>query len=206
MDIDKIEKSLDAIEDGSEMMTSNANIEMLKADEVEVEEVIPETVENNPVINEYLNSDFGSYQEQEIKKMMAAAAIASGSEATPEEVASQADTSAVSIKTAYKVSTGQLDITRSTDVLIDQAAARLNTFIQEKLDMNRIGEAVVDAVAYVYPPVKLLKPYVRVVMKKVEPVVRKAITTGIKTVATYAKKTVRTISAKVKNLAKALLA
>lgn len=206
MDYDKMEQDAQIIEDGSAMMTSDSNSKLQEVAESEMEENNTKIDENNPAINEFLNSDFGSHQEQVIKKMMAAAAIASGTEAPPEEVASQADASAVSIKTAYKVSTGELDITESTDVLIDHAAARLDTFIQKNLDMNFIGEKVVDVVAMAYPPVAQLKPYVKVVLKKVEPVVRKAITTGIKTVATYAKKTVRSISSKVKNLAKALLA
>ena len=206
MDYDKMEQYAQIIEEGSAMMTSDSNTKLYEEVESEVEETVTEKSENNPVINEFLNSDFGSHQEQVIKKMMAAAAIASGTEASPEEVASQADASAVNIKTAYKVSTGELDITESAEVLIDHAAARLDTFIQENLNMDFIGEKVVDIVAMAYPPVKQLKPYVKVVLKKVEPVVRKAITTGIKTVATYAKKTVRSISSKVKNLAKALLA
>ena len=206
MDYDKIEKNAETIEQVSAILASDSNAEMFGVEELEVEEINVEKGENNPALNEFLNSDFGSHQEQVIKKMMAAAAIASGTEVSPEKVASQADASAVSIKTAYKVSTGELDVTESAEVLIDHAAARLDTFVQEKLDMNFIGEAVVDAVTLAYPPAALLKPYVKAVLKKVEPVVRKAISTGIKTVANYAKKTVRTISSKVKNLAKALLA
>ena len=206
MDYDKIEKNAETIEQVSAILASDSNAEMYGVDELEVEEINAEKGENNTALNEFLNSDFGSHEEQIIKKMMAAAAIASGSEASPEEVASQADASAVSIKTAYKVSTGELDVTESAEVLIDYGAARLDTFIQEKLNMNFIGEVVVDAVALAYPPAAQLKPYVKVVLKKVEPVVKKAISAGIKTVANYAKKTVRTISSTVKSLAKALLA
>lgn len=206
MDYEKIEQNAQTIDQVSAMMTSDSNAKMYEVEEFEAEEMLTAEGENNPAINKFLNSDFGSEQEQVIKKMMAAAAIVSGTEASPEEVASQADASAVSIKTAYKVSTGELDVTESAEVLIDYAASRLNTFVQEKLDVNFIGEVVVDAVALAYPPAAQLKPYVKAVLKKVEPVVRKAITTGIKTVANYAKKTVRTISSTVKNLAKALLA
>ena len=146
MDYDKIEKNAQTIEQVSAILASDSTAEMYGVDELEVEEINVEKGENNPALNEFLNSDFGSHQEQAIKKMMAAAAIASGTEASSEEVASQADASAVSIKTAYKVSTGELDVTESAEVLIDYAAARLDTFVQEKLDMNFIGEAVVDAV------------------------------------------------------------
>ncbi len=202
MDYEKIEQSIEAIEEVSTMMTSVSNEEMYEVEEV----VSVEENENNPALNEFLNSDFGSHQEQVIKKMMAAAAIASGSEVSPEEVASKADASATSIKTAYKVSTGELDVTESAEIIIDQAAARLDTFIQKKLDMDFIGEKVVDVIGLVYPPARQLKPYVKAVLKKVEPIVRKAITTGINTVATYAKKTVKSVSSKIKNLAKKLLA
>ena len=211
MDYDKMDEDALIIEEINAMMPVDSNTELyegaaLEVEKIEAEEINIEVDETNPAISEYLNSDFGSHQEQKIKKMMAAAAIASGTEGSPEEVASQADASAVNIKTAYKVSTGELDVTESAEVLIDSAAARLDTFIQENLDMNFIGETVVDAVAIAYPPAAQLKPYVKAVLKKVEPVVRKAISAGIKTVANYAKKTVRTISSKVKNLAKALLA
>ena len=211
MDYEKMEEDALIIEEINAMMTVDSNTELYEgavkaAEEIEVEELNTERAEKNPAINDFLNSDYGSHEEQVIKKMMAAAAIASGSESSPEEVASQADASAVSIKTAYKVSTGELDVTESAEVLIDHAAARLDTFVQEKLDMNFIGDVVVDAVAAAYPPAAQLRPYVKVVLKKVEPVVRKAISAGIKTVANYAKKTVRTISSTVKNLAKALLA
>ena len=206
MDYDKIEKNAETIEQVSAILASDSNAEMYGVEEFDAEEILTAEGENNPTLNDFLNSDFGSHEEQVIKKMMAAAAIASGSEASPEEVASQADASAISIKTAYKVSTGELDVTESAEVLIDHAAARLDTFVQEKLDMNSIGDVVVDAVAAAYPPAAQLRPYVKVVLKKVEPVVRKAITTGIRTVATYAKNTVRSISSKIKNLAKSLLA
>lgn len=211
MDYEKMEQNAEIINEVGTMMTSESNTELydgevMEAEGIEVEELSAEGSEKNPAINDFLNSDFGSHEEQVIKKMMAAAAIASGSEEAPEEVASQADASAVSIKTAYKVSTGELDITESTEVLIDQAAARLNTFIQEKLDMDWIGDKVVDVVALAYPPAVQLKPYVKAVLKKAEPVVRKAITAGIKTVATYTKKAVRSVSTKVKNFAKALFA
>lgn len=206
MDYDKIAKNAETIEQGSAILASDSNANMYREEEFETEEMLTAEGENNPAINEFLNSDFGSHQEQVIKKMMAAAAIASGTEVSPEEVASQADASAVSIKTAYKVSTGELDVTESAEVLIDHAAARLDTFVQDNLDMNFIGEAIVDALALAYPPATQLRPYVKVVLKKVEPIVRKAITTGIKTAATYAKQTVRTISSKIKNLAKSLLA
>lgn len=211
MDYEKMEQDAEIMEETGAMMTSDSNTELyegevMETEEIGVEELSVEGAEKNPAINDFLNSEYGSHEEQVIKKMMAAAAIASGSEAAPEEVASQADASAVSIKTAYKVSTGEIDITESTDVLIDQAAARLDTFIQENLDMDWIGETIVDVVAMAYPPAKQLKPYVKAVLKKAEPVVRKAISIGIKTVATYAKRTVKSISTKVKNLAKALLA
>lgn len=206
MDYDKIAKNAETIEQGSAILASDSNTKLYVVEEFETEEMLTAEGENNPAINEFLNSDFGSHQEQVIKKMMAAAAIASGTEVSPEEVASQADASAVSIKTAYKVSTGELDVTESAEVLIDHAAARLDTFVQDNLDMNFIGEAIVDALALAYPPATQLRPYVKVVLKKVEPIVRKAITIGIKTAATYAKQTVRTISSKIKNLAKSLLA
>lgn len=206
MDYDKIEQDAQIIAETSAMMISDSNMELYEAEEIEVQEINKEGIEKNPAIDDYLNTDFGSHQEQVIKKMMAAAAIASGSEASPEYIASQADASVVSIKTAYKVSTGELDITESTEVLIDQAAARLNTFIQKKLDMELVGEKLVDVVAIAYPPAAQLKPYVKAVLKRTEPIVRKAITTGIDTVATYTKKAVKSISTKVKNFTKALFA
>ncbi|MDE6551795.1 MAG: hypothetical protein K2K98_02365 [Muribaculaceae bacterium] len=211
MDYEKMEEDALIIEEIGSMMTTDSNTELYKgevmeSEDIEVEELNAEGAEKNPAVNDFLNSDYGSHEEQVIKKMMAAAAIAYGSEDSPEEVASQADASAVSIKTAYKVSTGEIDITESTEILIDQAAARLDTFIQKKLDMEWVGEKIVDVVTTAYPPVAQLKPYVKAVMKRAEPMVRKAITTGIKAVASYAKTTVKTISSKVKNLAKALLA
>lgn len=214
MDYEKMEQDAEIIEEFSAMRTSDSNTELyeeavLEAEKIEAEEINVEIDEQNHAINDYLNSDYGSEQEQVIKKMMAAAAIASSeleSNASPEEVASQADASAISIKTAYKVSTGELDVTESTEVLIDQAAARLDTFIQKKLDVEWVGEKIVDVVAMAYPPAAQLKPYVKAVLKKTEPIVRKAISTGIKTVATYTKKAVKSISAKVKNFAKAIFA
>lgn len=212
MDYEKMEQDAEIIDEVGAIMTSDSNTELyerevMEEEEIGVEELSAKGAEKNPAINDFLNSEYGSHEEQVIKKMMAAAAIASGTEATSEEVASQADASAVSIKTAYKVSTGEIDITESTDVLIDQAAARLDTFIQKNMDMDFIADRLVDVVALLaYPPAAQLRPYVKIVLKKVEPVVRKAITVGIKTVASYAKKTVRTISTKIKNNVKALFA
>ena len=211
MDYEKMEEDALIIEEINSMMTFDSNTELSEeaitvAEKIEAEELNADGAEKNPAINDFFNSDYGSHEEQAIKKIMAASTIASGSKYTPEEVALQADTSAVSIKTAYKVSAGQLDITESTEVLIDQAAARLDTLIQKKLDMNWVGEKVVDVVSMVYPPARVLEPYVKSVLKKTEPVVRKVITTGIKTIATSAKKAVKSVSATVKNIAKFLFA
>ena len=203
MDYEKINEYAEIINEGNNAIALELSRETFEL-EISTAEGIAndEAGEKNPAINDFLNSDFGSEEEQVIKKMMAAAAIASGSEAAPEEVASQADATAVSIKTAYKVSTGELDITESIEILIDQAAARLDTFIQQHIDMDMIGEKLVDVVSLTYPPAQHLKHYVKVVLKKVEPVVRKAITQGINTAASYAKKAVRTVSNKIKNFAK----
>ncbi len=211
MDYEKMDEDALIIEEINAMMTVDATTELyegevMEAEVMDVKELNAEESDKNPAINDFLNSDYGSQEEQVIKKMMAASAIASDSEVTPEEVASQADASAVSIKTAYKVSAGQLDITESTEVLIDQAAVRLDTLIQKKLDMNWVGEKVVDVVAMAYPPAVVLKPYVKSILKKTEPIVRKVINNGIKTIATATKRVVRSVSTTVKNIAKLFFA
>ena len=201
MDYDKIEQYSETIEECNKLMTSNSNAEIEP-----MEEVINGNNEHNPAVDKHLNSDFGSWPEQELKKILAAAAIASNDEGSPDTIAARADASAVSIKAAYKVSTGELDITDSAEVLMDQATARLNAFIQDKLDMDFIGDKIVDMVACSFPPANTLRPYVKVVLKKVEPVVRKVIHSGIKAMANHAKQTVRNISTTVKKLTKTLFA
>ena len=188
MDYEKIDERLKAFEE------STTQIESIQESQFEIApDEIKASGEPSKTATEFLESKFGSEKEKDYKRIMALSAVAAGMEASPEEIASAVDEAAARTKTAYKVETGELDITQVAEVVIDHAAARLNAFIQSKLNMERIAETVSNVVAYVFPPARVAKTFIKATVMKVEPVVRKCITAGINLVANCAKKAVRGI-------------
>lgn len=167
-----------------------------------------EPTEDNKTIKEYLDSEMGSEQETETKKLMALTSILSGDERSPMEIAADVDMGVTYTKAAYKVGTGELDVLEATDIVIDKAATRLNAFLQQTLNPEIVGEVVGEAVAFAFPPARFVKPVIKAVVKRCVPEVRRAISYGVKTVANAAKSVVRGsatwLSNKVKKLAQSL--
>lgn len=200
MDYEKIELAI------SKLDNSCCNISSVDNALVEVshEEMTYEE-ESSKLISEFLDSQFGSPEELEMKKLMVVAAVAAGDESNPVDLASNVDASAVYSKTSYKVSAGDLDIIEATDIIIDHGVARLDSIIQTNLDMDIAGEIISETIASAFPPAKAAKPFIKVIIKKAEPLVRKCITEGLRSVASYAKQTVRNVTSQLKSFAKSLI-
>lgn len=200
MDFEKIDQAVTILEENC------ANISSVEEATIEIEsESFNYEEESYISIKDFLESQLGSHEELEMKKLIALSAVASGSNSSPTELATEADASAVSAKVAYKTDTGDLDIIEATDILIDHGAIRLNTIIQSNLNMVIAGEFISETIALAYPPAKAVKPFIKALVIKAEPIVRKTIETGIKEISTLAKQTVRNFSTQIKNYAKSLL-
>lgn len=201
MDYEKIETAIALLDENSSKMSSQSEAQL----DIDFEELAYDDNDSSDSIQSFLESQFGSDEELEMKKIMALTAVAAGSDSSASEIASQADASAVYAKVAYKVNTGELDVIEATEVIIDHGAARLNTLMQENLDMEMTGELIADTIAVAYPPAKVAKPFIKAIVKKAEPMVRKVICSGIKQISTYAKEAVRSVAYGLKNFAKSLL-
>ena len=200
MDEEKIYDNLNGIEKNIVDISSLTELTLATPD---VEKIDGE--DYYATMKTFLDSQLGSREDLEMKKLMALSAIAAGAEASVEELASQVDSGAVSAKTAYKVSTGELDIIEATDVIIDCGEARLNTFIQSNLDIDVAGEAISACICCAFPKAKVAKPFIKAIVRMAEPAVRSCISAGLKTVAGYAKQAVRSVVSGIKSFAKSLL-
>lgn len=200
MDYEKIFEEITKLDQTGSELTSLTNTSL----ELEPVELVEE-VEPSPTVEAFLESPMDSPEDLEMKKLMAISAVASGSEESPEQIASEVDAAAVNAKSSYKVSTGELDVIEASEIIIDKGAARLNAFIQSELDMEVAGEFISEAVTMAFPPARRVKPYIKAIIQKAEPAVRKIVEVGIKSVASYAKSTVRKVATGIKEYAKSLL-
>lgn len=179
------------------------DIDSMEYTEFATVEEVPST--ENKTIKEYLDSEMGSHKEVETKKLMALASVMSGDDRSAIQIAADVDAGVTATKVAYKVGTGELDVLEATDIIIDKSATKLNAFLQHTLNAEVIGEVAGEAVALVFPPAQFVKPYVKAVVKRCVPVVKTAISYGIKSLATKAKSVVRSganwVTRKVKKLA-----
>ena len=152
---------------------------------------VEESSKENKTIKEYLDSEMGSPEEGETKKLMALASVMNGDDRGAMEIAADIDEGVTSTKVAYKVGTGELDTLEAFDILVDKGTERLNAFLDVVLEPERTSEVVSEIVASVFPPARYVKPYIKEVVRHSVPVVRQAINYGVNKVAEKAKSLVR---------------
>ena len=152
---------------------------------------VEESSEENKTIKEYLDSEMGSPEEVETKKLMALASVMSGDDRSAMEIAADIDEGVTFTKVAYKVGTGELDTLEAFDILVDKAAARLKAFVDVVLEPERASEVVSKTIVSVFPRARFAQPYIKEVVRRSAPVVRQAINYGIDKVADKAKSVVR---------------
>lgn len=171
------------------------------------------------IVDVALDSDFNSPSELVVKKAMSAAIIIAKQKGLlPEDIldsvdsngaAMVADEGFVRVKTAYKVSSGLIDIYEASDLLIDNVTSRTlaiaDIFVEKGVDtvISKIGFAIATAYPPLVPLVFVINSYQSTITSKAQQYVKKGISrlnmmakSAIRTVGNLAK---RTIISKLKN-------
>lgn len=150
-----------------------------------------------------LDSDFNSPSELVVKKAMSAAIIIAKQKGLlPEDIldsvdsngaAMVADEGFVRVKTAYKVSTGFIDIYEASDLLIDNVTSRTlaiaDILVEKGVDtvISKIGFAIAAAYPPLVPLVFVINSYQSTITSKDQQYVKK----GIARLNIMAKSTIR---------------
>lgn len=165
-------------------------------------------------MQEFLDAALIGDKDTAMKKLFAAGIVMANdagvlpfelSDDSPEGIASMVDDGLTRAKTAYKVAIGEITLEEVTDTLIDSAAARAMTVVDQVLDNPETSvETLCDAISVAYPPVaeavQFAKPLIKQVATKVAPKVKELVHTGINRVSQYAKEAARPIIAKAREI------
>ena len=165
------------------------------------------------IFDEALKTEFHSEEELKAKKVLSAAmVIAKKKNILPEEisnnlppvtVASIADETVNKNKVAYKVGNNQIDVYEAADKMIDYATARMlavsDKVVKQGVDfaINKIGVAVASVCPNALPVVATIKYFQPWITEKTQ----KAVKSGIKSLNTWAKKSLKKIGEKVSEFA-----
>ena len=169
------------------------------------------SLQDAPMMQEYMELPFNHPKEKAMKKLFAAA-VALGTNTdvlpfslqdnSPVAIASAVDEGLTRIKTAAQTAIGNLDVIEATDILIDNAAARTRVILEKVVEkgMPLALQSIQIAVIRAFPPAKILAPIVQHAEKYVTPVAKQMVKKGIHTIATAAKVAIRTVVASAKKV------
>lgn len=170
------------------------------------------------ILNRYLDSDFGSQQDSDMKKIFSAAvAVASDKGVLPfgipdkngNTIASLVDLGLNRTKALFWEGSGRKDPVEIADALIDYEAARLTAVVDQVLGTEAgkelVAEAVADAIIALFPQMASSKPVIKSVVKHCAEPVRRVINNAIPKLAQAAKDSVRQIFATAKQSVRQLL-
>jgi hypothetical protein len=161
-------------------------------------------------MEEYFTDELDSVTDDDIKKVIAAAAIIkqklSGQDNfSSEEIAHIADAGVSAAKVAYKVGTGKLDPTSAADYLVEKATARVVTIVDKSCEVlcEKAGEQIGKAIGSIFglQGAMLGAAIGGKVGKYAGKAVEEYIVPGIKKVASCAKKILHTAWEGVKSVA-----
>ena len=167
-----------------------------------VDEIGLEESESQPMqcMQDFLDAEINGDKDSAMKKLFAAGiALANDSgvlpltDNSPEMISTIADDTLTRAKVAYQVAKGDIQIEDVTDMLIDNAAARVMAVAEVVVEkgLPLVVERVCDAVSVVFPPLaeaaQLAKPILKHVAIRVAPKVKEVVKKGISVVASVAK-------------------
>lgn len=165
-------------------------------------------------MQEFLDASLVGDKDTAMKKLFAAGVVLANDagvlpfelpDDSPAGIASMVDDGLTRAKTAYKVATGEITLEEVADTLIDSAAARAMSVVDQVLDNPETSvETLCDAVSVAYPPVaeavQFAKPLIKQVATKVAPKVKELVHIGINRVSQFAKEAARPIIAKAREI------
>lgn len=160
------------------------------------------------VMQEFMELPVNDPKEKALKKVIAAAMVtAADKDLLPfpvpkkaSSIASVVDEGLTYVKVAYKMEQGEINPVEATDTIINHGIARAVSVVKKVASkvvdkvVPVVADAVVDVVSTVFPPVQLVKPFVRKVVPYVSHAVKAAVHAGIQTLAEKTKPVVETIA------------
>lgn len=187
-----------------------------------------EATDNNDggsdAIQEVLEAGNGSKKSQNLKKLLAAAAIAKelaqgkGANVDPESVAANVDAGTSKVHAAYDTQTGRKSADQAIEELLDRGAVYAVQISEKAIDtiaekahavadivvekgLDKVVDVTINAIATKFPTVRKAAPYVKAVVNMAKPVIKKVVHTGIDILANVAKKAMKVAVGKAKTLA-----
>jgi hypothetical protein len=172
------------------------------ADEI----VDAEVVQESPVMQDYIDGPLTG--NTAAKKLMAAAITIAKEKKyislpekydNPQSIGSIADKAVETIKIAHDVATGNLRADRAADYIAKKTAAFAKTAVGRLINRGAaiVGHAVTTAIAAVFPPIEIVRPFIvqgaKFVGQKVKDVVAKGIDKIAETVKPIVRKAVETV-------------
>lgn len=182
-----------------------------------------ESIGGSDKITEVLEAGSGSKQSSNLKKILAAAAIAKeqaqGTAASIDATALAAniDNAATRVHAAYDVATGKKTAEEAVENILDRAAVYVVHISEEAIDkltgtsktlanvvvdkgLDRVVDIIGNAIAKKFPPARLAIPIVKTVVNAAKPAIRKVLHTGIDVLAGTAKTTIKSTISQAKSV------
>ena len=169
-----------------------------------------ETITESPVMQDYLDGPLTG--NTVAKKLMAAAlglAVDKGyvplpeKYANPQAIATIADKAVETIKIAHDVASGNLRADKAADFVTKKAAAVAKTVADRVIDQGAevAAHTVTNAIASVFPPITIVRPWIVMGSKFVAQKVKKLVAKGIDKIAEVTKPIVKSAVEKVQKVA-----
>lgn len=154
-------------------------------------------IKDNGFIDDFLQSNNGSEEELKFKQKFVRELVLARRTGKlpfnlpkdPLELASIVDEAANRIKTSHQVSVEELYPEEAVNELIDRGAARLCTVCDKLIDKHTdtVVKVGMDIITKIYPPAKVLEPYVQVIAHSSKPIIKATIHNGINQIANFSK-------------------
>lgn len=183
-----------------------------------------DNVGGSDVIQEVLDTGNGSKKSQNLKKLLAAAAIAKefaegkGAKVDPVSIAANVDSGTSKVHAAYDTQAGKKTVDQAFEDLLDRSAVYVVHIAEKAIDtlavrahtladvvvekgLDKVVDVTINAIATKFPTVRSAAPYVKNVVNMAKPTIKKVVHAGINTMAYAAKKTMKVTVKRAKTVA-----
>lgn len=154
--------------------------------------ILPEEGEGGKV-GEFIQKCFESGNVDSLKKyLIVAKSIANKNGGIIQpigQVVSSIDDAVEILKAAYDVATGRVDAHVAADRIVDRITLRAVTVVETYIDndLPLLVDGVCDAITAYYPPFAAVAPFVKQIVTKLTPEIKKVVEKGIKKLGEVAK-------------------
>lgn len=172
-----------------------------------VEDETPRTSREFGCVRNFLETPVNDKREATLRKLFAAAVVASGTAGSSVAVASIVDDVLTRQKVAYKTAVGEMDSVDAVDALIDAAAARLMAVMDRVVEKGvpMVIDKICVVITSAYPQARTVVPIIKSCERYITGAVKIAVIKGISAMQRAAKPVLRQVLAKVKSASRKVL-